>query len=234
MSDALFVTASGTEIGKTLVACALAHQARAAGRAVRVLKPVATGFDEMNMGESDTVNLLTAAGVPLSENAIVACTPWRFREPLAPDMAAARENRTIDFGAVLAHCRAALGNDHFTIIEGVGGTMVPLGGSETVRDLIAELEVPAVLVSGSYLGAISHALTALESLLVRAIPVRGIVVSESVGAPVPLAETCAAIADFSPVPVLELPRLGQTTRPWKAAPDFAPLLNRDASIARGA
>lgn len=233
MSDAVFVTASGTEIGKTLVACALAHQARIAGRPVRVLKPVATGFDEMNMGESDTINLLTAAGIPLTENAVVACTPWRFREPLAPDMAAARENRTIDFGAVLAHCRAALGENHLTVIEGVGGTMVPLGGSETVRDLIAELEVPAVLVAGSYLGAVSHALCALESLLVRAIPVRGIVVSESVNAPVPLDETCAAIADFSPVPVIALPRLAAGTRPWEAAPDFSALLGRDANVARG-
>ncbi|MFM2130666.1 MAG: hypothetical protein RL477_2212, partial [Pseudomonadota bacterium] len=150
MSESCFVTASGTEVGKTLVACALAHQMRAAGRRVRVLKPVATGFDEMNMGECDTVNLLTAAGEAISENAVVACTPWRYRAPLAPDMAAARENRAIDFGAVLAHCRAAIGEDHVTIIEGVGGTMVPLGKRDTVRDLIAELEVPAILVSGSY------------------------------------------------------------------------------------
>lgn len=223
MSDALFVTASGTEIGKTLVACALAHQARAAGCAVHVLKPVATGFDEMNMGESDTVNLLTAAGEAITAAAIAACTPWRFAAPLAPDMAARREGRVIDFGAVLAHCRAALGDDHLTIIEGVGGTMVPLGPRDTVRDLIGELEVPAVLVAGSYLGAISHALTAFESLTARAIPVRAIVVSESPEAPVPLAETCAAIAAFADAPVVPLPRLAPATHPWQAAPSLAAL-----------
>jgi dethiobiotin synthetase len=221
VSRALFVTASGTGIGKTLVACALAHQARVAGRAVRVLKPVATGFDEMNLGESDTVNLLTAVGQDVTETTIVACTPWRFTAPLAPDMAAAREGRVIDFGAVLAHCRAALGEDHLTIIEGVGGTMVPLGGQETVRDLIAELEVPAVLVAGSYLGAISHALTALESLTTRNIPVRAIVISESAAAPVPLAETCAAIARLTDVPLVALPRLAPATHPWQVAPSLA-------------
>ncbi|MQA66136.1 MAG: dethiobiotin synthase [Alphaproteobacteria bacterium] len=224
MTRALFITATGTDIGKTLVACTLAHQARAQGLAVRVLKPVATGFDEMNIGETDTYNLLTAAGLPITAETLTSCTPWRFKAPLAPDMAARREGRHVDFGAALAHCRASLHPDHFTVIEGVGGTMVPLGARETVRDLIAELEVPAVLVTGSYLGAISHALTALESLLQRQITVRAIVVSESRGAPAPLSETCEAIAAHAEVPVLPLPRLAGGPRPWETAPPLLELL----------
>lgn len=224
MTRALFITATGTDIGKTLVACALAHQARVQGRTVRVLKPIATGFDEMNIGETDTWNLLTAAGMPVTAETLTFCTPWRFKAPLAPDMAARREGREVDFGAALAHCRASLHPDHFTVIEGVGGTMVPLGARETVRDLIAELEVPAVLVTGSYLGAISHALTALESLLQRQIAVHAVVVSESRSAPVPLAETCAAIAAHAEVPVLPLPRLAGGPRPWEAAPPLMELL----------
>jgi dethiobiotin synthetase len=224
VTRALFITATGTGIGKTLVTCALAHQARAQGHVVRVLKPVATGFDEMNIGETDTYNLLIAAGLPITAETLTSCTPWRFKAPLAPDMAARREGRQVDFGAALAHCRASLHPDHFTVIEGVGGTMVPLGARETVRDLIAELEVPAVLVTGSYLGAISHALTALESLLQRQIAVRAIVVSESRGAPAPLAETCEAIATHVEVPVLPLPRLSGGARPWESAPSFAALI----------
>ncbi|MGE0651961.1 MAG: dethiobiotin synthase [Alphaproteobacteria bacterium] len=224
MTKALFITATGTDIGKTLVACALAHQARTQGRAVRVLKPIATGFDEMNIGETDTWNLLTAAGMPVTAETLTFCTPWRFKAPLAPEMAARREGREVDFGAALAHCRASIHPDHFTIIEGVGGTMVPLGARETVRDLIAELEVPAVLVTGSYLGAISHALTALESLLQRQIAVHAVVVSESRGAPVPLEETCAAIAAHAGMPVLPLPRLAGGPRPWEAAPPLMELL----------
>lgn len=224
MTNALFVTATGTDIGKTLVACALAHQARARGMTARVLKPFATGFDEMNIGETDTWNLLTAAGLPVTAETLTWCTPWRFKAPLAPDMAARREGRVVDFGAALAHCRASLHPDHFTVIEGIGGTMVPLGAHETVRDLIAELEVPAVLVAGSYLGAISHALTALESLLQRQIEVRAVIVSESRGAPVPHEETCAAISAHAGVPVLPLPRLAGGPRPWESAPSFAALI----------
>ena len=224
MSDALFITASGTDAGKTLVACALAHQARAAGRSVRVLKPVATGFDAADAGASDTAQLLTAAGQPVNADTIAACTPWRFPDPISPDMAAARAGRTIDFDALAGHCRAATGPDHLTLIEGIGGTMVPLTRDRTVRDLIKALDLPAVVVTGSYLGALSHTLTAVESLLMHGIAVRAVVVSESAASPVPLVETCATLAGFIPAPVLAIPRLAPGPRLWEAVPPLTACL----------
>jgi dethiobiotin synthetase len=110
------------------------------------------------------------------------------------------------------------------VIEGVGGTMVPIGGAKTVRDLIEALHLPAVVVSGSYLGAISHLLTAVESLQVRGINVAGIVVSESAQSPVPLAETTEAIARLAPqIPLMTVPRLSGT-RPWVRVPDLGQLM----------
>lgn len=222
MSRALFVTASGTEVGKTLVSCALAHQARTRGRSVRVVKPVATGYDASP--STDTALLLVAAGCEANTENITACTPWRFHAAIAPDAAAAREGAVLDFGAIVEHCRAAMdaGAD-LTVIEGVGGTLVPLGETRTVRDLIAALDVPAVLVSGSYLGAISHALTALESLTVKGIPVRALVISESAQSPVPVAETVQAMSRFTDTQIITVPRLSGP-RPWEAAPDLSSLL----------
>ncbi len=224
MSRGLFVTASGTEIGKTLIACALAHQARGRGQSVNVLKPLATGFDA-GLADSDTAQLLAAAGQELTDANIAACTPWRFGPAIAPDMAATRAGTVIDFDAVVTHCRNGLaaGAD-LTVIEGVGGTMVPIGGAKTVRDLIEALHLPAVVVSGSYLGAISHLLTAVESLQVRGINVAGIVVSESAQSPVPLAETAEAIARLAPqIPLMTVPRLSGT-RPWERVPDLGQLM----------
>jgi len=224
MSRGLFVTASGTEIGKTLIACALAHQARGRGQSVRVVKPVATGFDA-GLADSDTAQLLTAAGQPVNEATVAACTPWRFDPAIAPDMAAARAGMALDFDAVTAHCRAAVAESaDVTIIEGVGGTMVPLGGTRTVRDLIAALRLPAVVVGGSYLGVISHTLTAVESLSVQGITVAGIVVSESASSPVPLEETVAAIARLAPkTRLIAVPRL-DGAQAWQRVPDLSPLL----------
>lgn len=224
MSRGLFVTASGTEIGKTLIACALAHQARGRGQSVNVLKPLATGFDA-GLADSDTAQLLAAAGQEITDANIAACTPWRFGPAIAPDMAAKRAGTAIDFDAVVTHCRSGLaaGMD-LTVIEGVGGSMVPIGGTKTVRDLIEALRLPAVVVSGSYLGAISHVLTAVESLKARNIVVAGIVVSESPQSPVPMAETAEAIARLVPqTPLIAVPRLSGA-RPWERVPDLGQIL----------
>lgn len=224
MRRALFVTASGTEVGKTLVTASLAHQLRAKGETVRVLKPVASGFDDPDPLASDTAILLEAAGLAFNTENIEACTPWRFPDPISPDMAAARAGTEIPFDALADHCRAAMTADGTTLIEGIGGTMVPLDATHTVRDLIKTLGVPAVVVSGSYLGALSHALTAVQSLSAAGATVAGVVVSESAKSPVPVAESVSCLERFLPgTPVLTVPRLAGA-RPWEAAPDLTSLV----------
>jgi dethiobiotin synthetase len=89
----------------------------------------------------------------------------------------------------------------------VGGVMVPLDAEHTVLDWIAALAAPALLVVGSYLGTLSHSLTALAALQQRGVAVAGIVVSESQHQPVPAAETMATLTRFAPgVPVRLLAR----------------------------
>jgi dethiobiotin synthetase len=84
------------------------------------------------------------------------------------------------------------------LIEGAGGVMSPIAEDGTNLDLMAELGAPALLVTGSYLGAVSHTLTAIEAMKVRAVPVVAIVVSESEGEAPPLAEIEGALARFAP------------------------------------
>ena len=93
---ALFVTGTGTAIGKTLVTAALCHELRARGRPVRALKPVLSGYDPADRHESDPGILLASLGEAVTEEAVAAITPWRFSAPLSPDMAAAREGRRLD------------------------------------------------------------------------------------------------------------------------------------------
>jgi len=204
----LFVTSSGTGVGKTYATCALARALTAAGRDVRVLKPVISGFTAEDFDESDSVQILRALGQEPTEAAVAAISPWRFTAPLSPDMAAAREGRTVPFDDLLRFCRERIdGHDGETLIEGVGGVMVPLDETRTVLDWIAEVELPALLVVGSYLGTLSHTLTALQALRARGCAVAGLVVSESEEQPVPLAETVATLERFEPaVPIRTLPR----------------------------
>lgn len=196
----IFVTSSGTDIGKTYVTALLTRQLRAKGLAVQALKPIMSGFDETNPAESDTAMLLAAMGQPLTPANIAYISPWRFSAALSPDMAARRENREIDFAALVQHGLDMAARHDPLLIEGVGGVMVPLNNEHTVLDWMAALkriELQTLLVVGSYLGTISHTLTALAQLRAQTLVPRAIIVSESAGSTVPLDETLDTIRRFA-------------------------------------
>lgn len=207
---AVFVTASGTDIGKTYVAEALLRQWRQSGRLVAVLKPLLSGYDPADAASSDTGRLLTASGVAITPESIDLVSPWRYAAPLSPDMAAAREGKTVPVDDVIAYCAAAIAEADESgislLIEGIGGVMVPLDDTRTVADLIAALGIPAILVGGSYLGSLSHTLTAYEALRARNVTVDSVIVSETPDCDVPLDETRDVLAQFVvPVPVEVMP-----------------------------
>ncbi|MDC3347013.1 dethiobiotin synthase [bacterium] len=207
---AVFVTSSGTDIGKTYVAEALLRQWRQSGRLVAVLKPLLSGYDPADAASSDTGRLLTASGVAITPESIDLVSPWRYAAPLSPDMAAAREGKTVPVDDVIAYCAAAIAEADESgmslLIEGIGGVMVPLDDTRTVADLIAALGIPAILVGGSYLGSLSHTLTAYEALRARNVTVDSVIVSETPDCDVPLDETRDVLARFVvPVPVEVMP-----------------------------
>jgi dethiobiotin synthetase len=209
----VFITGAGTDIGKTYVACALLRTLGEAGHPVMALKPVVSGVGSVGDPEfdaSDTARLLRAAGVAPTSQAIEACSPWRFAAPLSPDMAAAAEGRTLSLADVVAWTRRQIEDaepDALVLIEGVGGVMSPLAQDGLVLDWIAALNAPTLLVAGNYLGAISHALTALATLKSRGVEVAGLVVSETEGATVTLDATVSALARYvGDVPIYAMAR----------------------------
>jgi dethiobiotin synthetase len=203
----VFVTATGTDVGKTFVACALARELLARGSRLRVIKPVATGFDARRIEQSDSGRLLLAQRLPLTAANLDATTPWRFSAPLSPEMAARRENRSLPFAELVEFCTQRQDAD-LTLIEGIGGIMVPLDAEHTVLDWIERLEPKIVLVAGSYLGTLSHTLTAVACLRARSLDPTAVVISESVEQPVPLAETAEAVRRrLRDVPIIALPRV---------------------------
>jgi dethiobiotin synthetase len=210
MTRSFFVTGSGTDIGKTYVTAAMIRGLRARGLRVDAIKPVLSGFDPAYPEVSDTGVLAQALGRDLSPELIQLMTPWRYRAPLSPDMAAAREGTVIPVDQVIGYARGAAMASAADVFfaEGAGGVIVPLDARRTIRDLIAALGWPVVLIGGTYLGSISHTLTALEALQ-RISGAACIVLSESATSPVPPDETRAAIERFCGyVPVFSIARGG--------------------------
>lgn len=205
---AYFVTATGTDIGKTFVTAGLIRAMCGGGRLAQALKPVVSGFDIARQAESDPGLLLAAMGEEITEASLDRIAPWRFKAPLSPDMAAAREGREIDFDALIAFCRQVMKSAPQPLfIEGVGGVMVPLGRRHTVLDWMKAQDLPVLLVAGTHLGSISHTLTALEVLARARLEIAALVLNDSGSNPVPPEETAATLARFTDVPIHHIPRV---------------------------
>ncbi len=216
----LFVTSSGTGIGKTFVMRSLIGHLANEGRRVEAFKPVVSGFDPAAPSVGDTGALLEALDAPLCPESVERVSPWRFGAPLSPDMAASREGRRIDFDGLVGYCRDRLAEDtDVALIEGIGGVMVPLDERHTVLDWIVALEMPTLLVVGSYLGTLSHTLSAATALRERGVALR-VVVSESEESPVPLSETLSTLVRHLPrIDICALPRSRGGRQPARAELD---------------
>ncbi|MCE2510552.1 MAG: dethiobiotin synthase [Alphaproteobacteria bacterium] len=233
-----FVTSSGTDVGKTFVTAILARQLRKQSFRVELLKPVITGFS-VGDRNCDSAILLESLDQNAEADHIVAISPWRYNEPISPDMAAQREGRPIDFDELVRFSKTnPLSGDtspDFHFVEGIGGVMVPLTEKKTVLDWIHELGYPAILVVGSYLGSLNHTLISAMALERRGVEIAAVIVSESTLQPVPLADTVGTLKRFLPAShVLPLPRLTGGLDAWQEAPDLVTPLFLEAPEAAAA
>ena len=227
----LYVAGAGTDIGKTYVTANLLAFLRSEGVDARALKPVMSGFDPQHPAASDAGILLGAMGRSADASEIEAMAPLRFRAALSPDMAARREGRILRLAEILEHCRApAHTKASPLLIESVGGIMSPIAEDATSLDLLRALQCPALLVVGSYLGAISHALTALSACASHGGEVRALVVNESASSAVSLDETCEALSRFcGATPVIAAPRGAAPNHPvWRKAALLCGLMAADS------
>jgi dethiobiotin synthetase len=211
----LFIAGAGTDVGKTHVTAGLISTLREKGRAVEAIKPLVSGFDPEDWAESDPGRLLRALGRPLALETLQAISPWRYRAPLSPDMAASREGGVIDFPAITSFClqRMAAPGEGLLLVEGVGGVMSPISPVTTNLDWMLALGAPVLLVGGSYLGSISHTLTAAHVIRTAGLSVLGIVASQSAGADTPFDETLASLERLSGLPVTGV-RRDQSSGAW--------------------
>jgi len=173
----VFVTATDTGVGKTLVACELIRRMRGRGIDACGMKPVETGVGAE--GPLDALALRAAAGGadPLEE----VC-PQRFALPAAPSVAAEAEGRQLDLEAVRRAFARLAARHECVITEGAGGLLVPLTPGVDMAGLAAELRLPVLVVARARLGTLNHTLLTLEALRARALRVVGVVVSRADGA----------------------------------------------------
>jgi dethiobiotin synthetase len=207
-----FVTGTDTEIGKTLISAAILHKLVASGQRACGMKPVAAGASPGDDGvlHNEDADMLAAAGnVHLPQQ---ITTPYMFKEPAAPHIAAALEGVTIDAVPIIAAYAEILAASDAIVVEGVGGFHVPLADDFDTADLATQLNLPVILVVGLRLGCISHALLTVEAIVRRGLVIAGWVANEVDPDMAYIDENVAALEQRIPAPLLgRVPRLDAPT-----------------------
>lgn len=177
MNKAYFITATDTGAGKTFVTAGIAEALRKNGINVGVMKPVESGctFKEGRLIPEDALKLKDASG---TDDALDIINPYRFREPVAPNIAARLEGVEIDFEKI-KNCFETLRAAHdIMLVEGAGGILAPVTDKKTIADLIAYLDIPLIIVASSKLGVINHTLLTFRHAIDIGLTVKGIILNE--------------------------------------------------------
>jgi dethiobiotin synthetase len=217
---AVFVTGTGTEVGKTIVAAAIARTLAAEGT-VAVFKPAVSGLDDYPPplrpptlvrdtstsveGLADHEVLRLSAGSDQSDDEIA---PYRYGPPVSPHLAAALAGAPIEPERLLAAAAVAAERADSIVVEGVGGLLVPLTPTYLVRDFAVALGHPLVVVAPPGLGTINHTLLTVEAARAAGLAVAAVVLNPWPAEPGAIErsnrETIEALGE---VPVLTLPHL---------------------------
>jgi dethiobiotin synthetase len=225
-ASGVFVTGTGTDVGKTVVAAVLARTLAADGKSVAVFKPAFTELEEFpDYDEAAAIAAVEAAGdgwtsiAGLPDPAALRAaarssqtddeiSPYRFDPPMSPHLAAGLAGVEIDPETVMAAARAAADGFDAIVCEGAGGLLVPLSPSWTIRSCAVELGYPLVVVASPGLGTINYTLLTVESARSVGLKVAAIVLNPWPDDPTPIeADNRETIAAMSGVDVVALPQL---------------------------
>ncbi len=200
-----FITATGTDIGKTFILEKICRKLIKDGQKIDAIKPIISGFKDDDPN-SDSAKILKILGQDLTKNNLDKISPYRFSAPLSPNIAAALEHKNIDFSELIKFCQdkiiEAKKNNNYLFIEGAGGVMTPVNDHKTFADLIFELKIPAILVTGNYVGTISHTLTTIKALQAHNIEIAQIIFNckdSKIGA----AENIKTLRNFTDVEIID-------------------------------
>jgi len=201
----IFITGTDTGVGKTFIAAGIASALKRQGINVGVMKPAHTGCKVKNglLIPSDSITLAMAAAV---NDPMDLITPYMFKEPVAPYIAAKENNKRINPARIIKSFEKLCERHDYMVVEGIGGVLVPITRNFYVADLIKIFNIPALIVTRPCLGTINHTILTINCLNERGIPIKGIVINYSKKEKTSLAIKCAPdiIEKLSQIPVIGL------------------------------
>ncbi|PSP95598.1 dethiobiotin synthase [Halobacteriales archaeon QS_4_62_28] len=192
----LFVAGTDTGVGKTVLTAGIVGWLRREGIDATAIKPCQTGYPE----DDDARFVIEVCG---DEDAATCLE--RLGPPLAPAVAARETSTALSYDRIVSGCRERIEARNVAIVEGIGGLRVPLADGSEVVDLVADLDLPTLVVARSGLGTLNHTALTAEALRRRGVSVVGVVLNEYEGTDLAERTNPAVIEAQTDLPVATLP-----------------------------
>ena len=180
MSKNIFITATGTYIGKTYVSALIVKKMREAGFNCGYFKPVLSGVEEKDgkLVKSDCNYVVDTAKIPTTAD---ECVSYWWKEAVSPHLAAKRAGMEIDIAKIKSDFDKKTSEYDYLLIEGAGGITCPLrlenGEKYILKDLIKKLNAPIIIVADGGLGTINSTLLTVEYARANGIKIAGIILN---------------------------------------------------------
>ena len=176
-----FIAAIETDVGKTFFLERTCQKLISQKQKVSAIKPIISGFARSDQN-SDSLKILNCLNLENTDENLNKISPWRFRDPISPHLAAKNENKEINFDELVNFCQKnieeAKKRDEFLFIESAGGVMSPINDEKSFLDLANSLDLPILFISANYLSSISHSLCAISSLKSRGLEIEKIIIND--------------------------------------------------------
>jgi dethiobiotin synthetase len=172
----VFVTGTDTEVGKTVIAGAIARSLNNDGVRTEVFKPAASGCRHAR-GQLISEDAEFLAACSDSTRPLDEITPLRYAAALAPNVAARRAGQEVDVEAIFTSYRRLEGQCDAVVVEGVGGLMCPISDDLWVLHLAVMMNLPVVIVARAGLGTINHTLLTIHAARSAGLTVAGVIIN---------------------------------------------------------
>lgn len=180
MTKKIFITGTGTDVGKTYISALIVKKMREAGFDCGYFKPVISGVTEMcgRLIDSDANYVVQTANIPVEPQ---DCVSYYWQEPVSPHLAAKRKNQEINIDKIKYDFSQITKKFDYLLIEGAGGITCPLKVDKEekylLKDLIWELGLNVLIVADAGLGTINSTLLTVDYAKANGIEIEGIILN---------------------------------------------------------
>lgn len=205
MSKGIFITATGTDVGKTYVTGLLVKKLRDAGLNAGYYKAALSGAEEQPDGSwlpGDAAFVAKTAGIPAKPEELVS---YIYKAAVSPHLAALREGNPVEMSKIVRDYQASLAKYNYVTMEGSGGIICPIRWDEQhilLEDIIKELGLGTLVISTAALGSINACALTVYYLQQHGIPVRGIILNNYDGKDFMQADNKRMLEEITGVPVI--------------------------------